>query len=451
VGVSNSPESWAGTHFFVKPLIDFNFPGKIYPVHPKEKELYGLTVFPSITDIPGPVDHVISAIAAKNTPQMIKECLAQGVNLVTFFSAGFSEMDPKRGEELESVLLDTAQQGNIRILGPNCMGIYCPKSRLSFDSGFPKESGPVGFISQSGGLVFRVVREAATRGIRFSKVVSYGNACDINETELLYCLAQDKETKIITIYIEGVQDGRRFFQALKEAAAIKPVIVLKGGVSKAGAGTALSHTGSLAGAERIWETVFTQSGAIRVFSPEELIDTVVSFSYPRPKGKNMVIIGLGGGASVYAADEAEKAGFSVAPLPNRIREKLGELIRVPGSIFRNPIDMVGTFSRPEEFGRVIKIIGDWREMDVLLLHLAFGVAGMGFEDLKVHQQLLPEILKAVKTLNKPAVFALSSISTPLWQEEVFQVQQQCIAAGIPVYPTLGRAIQAIGRFNISSQ
>jgi acyl-CoA synthetase (NDP forming) len=277
-------------------------------------------------------------------------------------------------------------------------------------------------------------------------VVSYGNASDINESELLQYLTQDDETKIITAYIEGIKEGKKFLQALKEATAVKPVIVLKSGSTEAGARGALSHTGSLAGANIIWKTIFSQSGALRVFSPEELIDMMVSFSYPHPEGKRVAIIGFGGGLSVQAADEAEKAGLSVPPLPQRIKKRLGKLALAPGSIFRNPIDMVGNFPRPEEIGEIIQIVANWDEIDSLLLHLIFGVGGFGFEDLKLYPQVLQGILNMAKTLNKPVVFVLSSINSPLWQGDVFQAQQECLAAGFPVYPSVRRAAQAINGF-----
>jgi acyl-CoA synthetase (NDP forming) len=327
------------------------------------------------------------------------------------------------------------------------MGIYCPKSRLSFDEGFPKESGSVAFISQSGGLAFYIVQESVYHGIRFSKVVSYGNASDINETELLHYLTQDAETEIITAYIEGVKDGKAFLQALKEAAAAKPVIILKGGSSEAGARGTLSHTGSLAGAETTWEALFGQSGAIRVFSPDELIDMMVSFSFfhQHPKGKRVAIIGFGGGASVQAADECEKAGLSVPSLPQEIKERLGNSALAPGSIFKNPIDIVGNFTHPGEVDHIIRTVADWAEVDFLIFHFLLGVGGFGLKDLMLYRSTFQEVLATAKELNKPVVFVLSSVNLPFWQEEAFQFQQELLTAGFPVYHSAGQAAQAMNR------
>jgi len=450
-GVSNSITGSLISRFYLQPLIDFGYSGEIYPVHPREKELLGLRVFPSITDIPGPVDYVVSAIPAHKVPQLMEECIAREVKLISFYTAGFSESGDDVGLKLEATLLEIARRGNIRILGPNCMGIYCPESRVSFDSTFPRENGKVAFISQSGGVALYVCREATSRGVSFSKVVSYGNASDINETELLQYLAQDDATKVIAAYIEGIKGGRKFLQALREASAVKPVIVLKGGSTEAGARGVMSHTASLAGTDIIWDAAFNQWGVVRVFSPEEMIDMMVAFSHPHTQGKRVAIIGFGGGASVQAADDCEKAGLSVPLVPQSVREKLGKLALVPGSIFKNPIDMVGNFANPEEFDQTIRIVSEWEDVDFLLTHLVFGVGGLGYEDLKLHVSMLQQMIDVAKTINKQVIFALDSTSSPVWQKESYYARQKCIAAGFPVYSSIRHAAQAIGRIQSLSK
>ena len=233
VGVSPNPSDMSYCWFF-DPLLEFEFEGRIYPVNPKGGKICGLEFYPSIEAIPGPIDHVISCIPAPLTPQLMEHCVAKEVKLVTLFTAGFSETGEVDKMSLEDSLIQIARRGGVRVLGPNCMGIYCPRSRISFCSGFPKESGTAGFISQSGGNAFNFVDIGAARGLRFSKVISYGNACDLDETEFLQYLAHDPETEIIAIYIEGVKDGRRFITGLREAVAAKPVIVFKGGKTETG-------------------------------------------------------------------------------------------------------------------------------------------------------------------------------------------------------------------------
>jgi acyl-CoA synthetase (NDP forming) len=208
------------------------------------------------------VDYVISTVPAKAAPGLIAECARKGVKAVHFCTAGFSETGEEEGLRLEPQLAALSKKTGIRIIGPNCMGIYCPASRLSFNTDFPKESGPVGLISQSGGNTESLIRRVVPRGVRFSKAISYGNACDLNESDFLEYLAGDPETEIIGLYIEGVKDGERFPQILRKAAEKKPVILLKGGITEGGARAALSHTGSLAGSEVIWRSLCNQLGVI---------------------------------------------------------------------------------------------------------------------------------------------------------------------------------------------
>ncbi|GAG49986.1 unnamed protein product, partial [marine sediment metagenome] len=196
---------------------------------------------------------------------------------IHFFTAGFSETGEEELAELEAQVVQRAVEAGIRVIGPNCMGLYVPASRLAFMPGFTTEPGTVAFISQSGGNATEMVYSSAPRGVRYSKVVSYGNAADIDEGELLDYLAADPESEIICAYIEGVKDGRCFFQAMRRAAAAKPVIVLKGGRTEAGTRAVHSHTGSLAGSAEVFDGLLRQVGAVRADSVEEMVDLAVAF------------------------------------------------------------------------------------------------------------------------------------------------------------------------------
>ena len=198
-------------------MVSHGFPGDVYPVNHRGGEVLGRKIYTSVKDIPGPVDYVFLQIPAKATVEVIRDCGAKGVKLAAFFTAGFGESEIKGGSELEQELLRVARQGGVRLLGPNCMGFYCPAAKLAFAYELPQESGPVGVLCQSGGHSGHLVRAGAQRGIRFSKVVSYGNAADLNEADLLEYFTEDPETRIIIVYIEGVREGKRFFQALRKA------------------------------------------------------------------------------------------------------------------------------------------------------------------------------------------------------------------------------------------
>jgi acyl-CoA synthetase (NDP forming) len=275
IGASSNLAKFGGRYFNTQ--ISYGYRGRLYPVNPQEAEIKGFKAYPRVGDIPGPVEFATISVPAPAVPGVLEECLARGVKAAQILSAGFGEKD-EEGKKLEENVKRIARRG-IRVIGPNCFGVYCPAGGLTILPGenLPRESGPVAFMSQSGGYAIRVPQRAAGWGVRFSKEVSYGNAVDINECDLLEYFLEDPETKIICSYLEGVKDGRRFLSLLKKAAAIKPVIIWKGGLTEVGSRAVQSHTASLAGNESVWNTVYAQSGALRVNSLEELLDAVMAF------------------------------------------------------------------------------------------------------------------------------------------------------------------------------
>lgn len=235
VGASSNPGS-PGTRNFLLPLLHFGYQGRVYPVNPKQGEIAGLKVYASIRDIPERVDYVMCAISAPLTAQLMQDCVAAGVKVVAFYTAGFSDTGEEEGIKLERELVEIAHRGGIRILGPNCLGIHSPRARVIFEMESLTESGHVGFLSQSGGNTRDLIAVGAARGIYFSKAVSYGNAIDLNESDFIEYFTGDDETAIIAAYIEGIKQPERFSRVLGQAARTKPVIVLKGGQTEAGRG-----------------------------------------------------------------------------------------------------------------------------------------------------------------------------------------------------------------------
>jgi acyl-CoA synthetase (NDP forming) len=204
---------------FVRALQYMEFAGPIYPINPKAQEVLGLRCYPSLLEVPGPVDHVISSIPASGVLELMDHAAAKAVRSVHFFTAGFRETGEEERIGLEQELLRRAQAAGIRVIGPNCMGLYCPGARVAFNRESPRESGNVAFVSQSGLNAEELIFYAALRGVRFSKVVSYGNAVDLDESDFLEYCTVDPETDIIATYIEGVKDGRRFLRRLSAAAS----------------------------------------------------------------------------------------------------------------------------------------------------------------------------------------------------------------------------------------
>src|SRR4030042_1494803 len=262
IGVS-ADENAFGTRYLMG-LINFGFKGKLYPVNPRGGSLLGLTVYPGMGDIPDGVDLAVISVPGRAVPGILESCLRKGTKAAIVLSAGFSETG-EEGKKLEGEINRIIARG-IRVIGPNCFGIYCPRGGLTVLPGkdFPKESGPVGLVAQSGQFTEMIVLASRGLGVRFSEAISYGNACDLNETDFIELLADDPETKVIACYIEGGRGGRRFLEVVRKALRVKPVLIWKAGLTSTGRKAATSHTGSLAGSETVWNTFFTQSGAIRV-------------------------------------------------------------------------------------------------------------------------------------------------------------------------------------------
>jgi len=308
---------------FVTPLINLEFKGNIYPVNPKYTEISNLKTYPSIKDIPGTVDYVISAVPAPQVPTILNDCRGKNVKGIHLYTARFSETGRKDAIELEKQVLSLAKEMGIRIIGPNCMGVYYPDHGIAWQDHFPKESGTLALSSQSGQAAGQIISSVTDRGIFFNKAVSYGNAIDFNESDFLEYYVQDPKISLILMYIEGPKDGKRFFETLRRATRIKPVVILKGGRGESGTRAVASHTASLAGARELWNTMIKQSGAVPVGSIEELVDVAVTFHFlPRINGRRVGVLAGAGGATVLAADQCEEYGLDVIDLPQDIREDL---------------------------------------------------------------------------------------------------------------------------------
>ena len=433
---------------YLEALLQCNFKGRIYPINPKGGEIRGLKVYANIKDIPDPVDYVICCIPAPSVPQLIKDCAAKGVKVVQFFTAGFSESGTEEGRQLEADICNLAYHGGVRLIGPNCMGVYSSKAGLSFALDFPKERGAVAFMCQSGGNAIYFGRFAAQRGVRFSKVISYGNACDIDESDLLEYFVADPETEIIAVYIEGVKDGKRFSKILKEATKVKPVVMIKGGFTEAGSRAAASHTGSLTGSAEVWKGLLRQTGVITVPNLDELIDVLVTFSHlPVPKGRRIGTIGISGGVTVVATDSYVSAGLIVPSLTQEIQQELMSFVDNDiGVSLNNPMDLSSQFSPPIVYS-TIKALADYSGIDALVFHLPLGMlpeTSTFPEDSAI--SLLDIVIRVRGEINKPLAVVVSNLNNSGNRRTAFDCQQKCHEAGIPVYFSTDSAAKAISLF-----
>ena len=407
----------------------------------------GLPCYPSIGDIPGPVDYVIIAVSANQTPKVIRDCALKGVKACTLFTAGFSELGTEEGIAFEREIVSIASETGMRLIGPNCMGIYCPGAGLYNSANLPASSGWFGIASQSGGNAIYLGKMAPRRGAPISKNVSYGNACDINESDLIEYLAYDEETRVIGAYIEGIKDGKRFHEVLGRAAPIKPTIILKGGQTEAGAAVTQSHTASLAGSLRIWDAVIRQSGAIQADTLDEMIDLALLFGYMKPPaGRRIGMVGIGGGISVLAADVFEQRNLSLTRLTPAIQSRLQELHPGAGNIYTNPIDTTAIFYETDGFRRTLDILDGWDEIDIILLHIPYDILAFLTPEQVRHIAMAEKMLGDIGGVRKPVAMLLHCASLKESYELSCDNQEVCWRAGIPAFTSIEGCASALDKF-----
>jgi acyl-CoA synthetase (NDP forming) len=359
--------------------------------------------------------------------------------------------------ELEAQMLKAARKLGIRLIGPNCMGIYYPRGGLANGYNLPKESGNIGAVFQSGGSSTMLIRYGELRGLRFSKVISYGNASDIDESDFLDYLAQDDETDIIAAYFEGVNNGRKFIDSLSNAARSKPVIAIKGGRGSAGSRAVTSHTAAIAGSTSVWETVFKQAGVIPAQDLRELVDLLVAFAFIPPiTGYRVGIMSAGGGLSVMSADVCEEAGLKVPPMPDKIREELK--IKAPEiwDWIGNPIDISIMGAVSAGFAEVIRVlprlmaespsfdflIGEYSDDNPFLTEVWKGLAA-GQTEMFIN--LCHEKLKPIVAVVHSEAATTDLPSYDRWKILAEQ-RARYAAARIPTYSTVAEATRAAKKY-----
>jgi acyl-CoA synthetase (NDP forming) len=447
--VGASPLNLSFAELVVHSLKEAKFPS-VFPVNPKHKEVLGLPCYASLRDIPGAVDHVVVSIPAGSVLKLLDDCAAKRVKSVHFFTAGFGETGEAGGQELERAMLVKAKAGGFRIIGPNCVGLYVPKSRLVNNINSPLEPGPIAFISQSGGHAQNLPDYCRERGLRFSKIVSYGNALDVNESELLDYFSRDPETEIIAAYIEGVKDGKGFRRAMAETAAQKPVVIYKGGRSEAGRRAAYGHTASLTSSVAIFDALCRQIKAIQVDDLDEMIDvlTALRFVRPLPRDTGAALMGAGGGPSVLASDEMEKEGLRVPCLPPAAQAELKQRLPVAGSIFINPLDTPNLIV-PEAISTALQVLGRVPGIHMLIYHLGFHpISRWGLGRLSLENFVKPAVgvmKEARRTAGKPILLALRPPQGLDGMTEFLAAQKAFVEAGFPVFYSMRQLARAMVR------
>ena len=313
IGASREPGKIG--HVIVMNFVDGGFPGRLYPVNPNATEIHGMKCYASVLDIPGKVDSAVVVVPAKIVPKVLEECGKKGVKGVVVISGGFAEVG---NHALEKKLADISRKYGLQVIGPNCLGVVDPASHVdsiflpTYKMGRPKIGG-VAFLTQSGAVGSTILDLVAREGFGMSKFVSYGNAAVIDETDLLEYMGNDRRTKIIVLYIEGVKRGKEFFRVTRKLAKKKPIVAIKAGTTEKGAAAAKSHTGSLAGSYAAYRAVFRQNRLIEAKTLDEVFDFAKIFdTQPFCTGNRVAIITNGGGMGVLAADAVVENGLELA-------------------------------------------------------------------------------------------------------------------------------------------
>ncbi len=451
--VGASATTLAAANTFIRRMREFGYPGRIFPIHPNADAVDGLPAFRSVAQTPEPIDYLYISVAAKHVPKMLAEANGR-VRFAQVISSGFGEVD--EGKALQEDLVRAARAGGVRLLGPNCLGMYSPRGRVTFVEGGSVEVGTVGVISQSGGLGTDIVRRGQARGLRFSAAVTVGNSADLGPADLLEYYLADPQTRVIGIYLEAARDGRRMFELLKAQRAAKPVVILKGGRTQQGRMAAASHTGALAGDDRVWVALSRQTGCLLVDTLDQFLDTLLVFQALTPRAsaptREIVMFGNGGGTSVLATDLFSRLGLQVTPFAATTLAALRALKLPPGSSITNPIDTpVGTLQQDE--GRIAEKILDAifanADPQALVMHLNMA-AFVGRTRGDVLGNLMQAALRVQSRYPGRAhfVLALRSDGWPEVEARKREFRDQALALGIPVYDEMmnvGWALAALAQ------
>jgi len=431
VGASDSPGKVGFT--CMESVTTAGFQGEIYPVNPNLSQILGLKVYPSVGAIPGEVDIAIIAIPAQLTVSVVEECATKGVVGIVMLTGGFGELGTEMGLDMQERIADIANKGGVKIVGPNCMGIVNPRANLNatfapeFSSAKP---GAVGIVSQSGGLS-RYLSEALTsNNVGISKSISVGNRCNLDFDEVVEYLAQDEDTKVIILYIEGLGVPRRFMTVAGQAVRRKPVVAYKVGRVRELNQASLSHTGTLAGEYQYYTAAFNQAGMITVDSMTELLDVAKALAFQPPStGNRVAIVSSPAGGGIIMADKCYELGLRLAEFSPDIRQRLRQSLS-PLSQSDNPIDMAGVSSNYDTAREVLKVVMEDDCIDMIAAATIYSYT---------HMSLNQVLIDISGHYRKPIVYVCIDSYVTKGNVEVTRLEEN----NIPVYPFPERAVTAL--------
>ena len=418
----------------VRSLIMSHFPGKIYPIHPSLPQISGFNAYPSIKAVPNKVDLAIIAVRTSLVPSILNECIEKGVKGIVLITAGFKEIEDKAGAELQDEVAAIANKASIKIIGPNTFGMVNLHANL--DASFTPEfsltpRGDISLVSQSGGFCHLIAPLAIAEHVGLSKIIGIGNRCNVDFADILDYLADDPDTKVIMMYIEGIDDARRLFEVASYVTRKKPIVVVKAGRFRSKDEAAYSHTGSLAGSYEIYAAAFEQAGIIMVDSSTELLDIAKALSLcPLPKGNRVAVLSGQAGPGIIMSDICEQHGLVLAHFSAKTTERVHQLLP-PLAMRSNPIDMGPAWYDWETIRKVIEVVLADDGIDGLVLYAAYASA---------NRPLLKEIAGLLKSqaCGKPIISCFPS-PAGVWAEEKGEFEE----SGVVLYPTPERAARAM--------
>jgi acyl-CoA synthetase (NDP forming) len=440
--------------------IRYGYSGNLYPISLKGGEIAGRRIYKNLDQVEGPVDLASISVPAKAVPAILRDCLKHGVAGAQVHSSGFAEVGDRDGIALQKEITQIAQKG-LRIIGPNCFGIHCPRGRITLlpGSDFSQDPGSVAFISQSGGVATDFGYEARSVGIGLSKVISFGNGCDLDAIQLLDYLADDPETECIGAYIEGVKDGCRFLKTVRRVSDTKPVIIWKAGLTPLGGQAALSHTGSMAGEAKIWGAALAQAGAIAVQGLDEIIDTLMAIKYLKNPGRRIALIGGGGAIGVFSCDLAHRWGLQLPRFSPETQRRLRKHFPTPGNSMANPLDTGSPVIPVEIIKNSIREVLTSEPVDIIIMILllrSLEVEVQAFMDMiglqpparGIYLKEMLDVLSDLKNKTGKDIVAVFENRARLIKDvAVEKVSREMRSAyharGIPVFPSTERALRGI--------
>ncbi len=456
IGASNDP---AGGGFFVRAMRG-KFRGKTYLFNPRlaGKILLGQKVYSSILEITEPIDYVIIAVPARVVPKVLEEVGQKSIPFCTIFSSGFREVG---NEELEQLTIQTARKYNIRIIGPNCIGVYSPKGGLFFAYEQSRKSGNFGGIFQSGGIAQNISELIISYGLYASKLISIGNSLDLSPVEFLEYFLNDEYTKIIGLYIENlrsIEQGRNFMEIVKKCnLSRKPVILWRAGYGEATKKAILSHTGGLAGNNEIWNAVGKQTGSCIVSNSNELAALASAFNLTHlPNTRNVGVIGIGGGSTIEAIDILERYNLKIPQLSERIINKMKRFIPDVNTNISNPIDLGGMGIQPNIYYRTILALDKDPNISAIIFIKdpeRFGgfeklLDELGYKGLDLNREFIRYISKAKSVCTKPLYCVMLKINEGFEEyKSRYKFKLKLLNRNVPVFESLELAGTVVDKLN----